>query len=81
MGEGRGLRNDGQRPSLACWPWIWDTPGVVLKTREGYPCAPAMNALCCAACLHAITDPERPVQFDGCFFHASHLPAAAVGWF
>lgn len=41
-----------------------------------------MNALCCAACLHAITAPERPVQFDGCFFHPAHLPAeASVGWF
>jgi hypothetical protein len=33
---------------------------------------------CCAACLHAITDPERPVHFDGCFFHARHLPPEAV---
>ena len=39
--------------------------------------------LCCAACLHAITDPERPVQYDDRYFHANHLPVEAgpVGWF
>ena len=58
--------------------WCWDTPGVIVKARESYPCARAMTAPCCAACLHAITAPEQPVRYDDCFFHASHLPAEAV---
>ena len=54
----------------------------MVKAKEAYPCAPSMTALCCAACLHAITAPEQPVRYDDCFFHASHLPAEAdVGSF
>jgi hypothetical protein len=37
-----------------------------------------MAVIDCAACLHAITDPESPVLYDGCFFHPSHLPQEAV---
>lgn len=60
----------------------------MVKAKDAYACAPAMTApslkedlrlaLCCAACLHAITAPERPVHFDGCFFHVRHLPAEAM---
>ncbi len=31
--------------------------------------------LCCAACLHAIVEPERPVLVQDRFFHSAHLPA------
>lgn len=34
-----------------------------------------MTVPCCAACLHAISDPDRPVWYDGCLFHPAHLPA------
>ena len=54
----------------------------MVKAKEAYPSAPTMTALCCAACLHAITAPEEPVRYDDCFFHASHLPPDAdVGSF
>lgn len=54
----------------------------MVKAKEGHPSAPTMTSLCCAACLHAITAPERPVRYDDCFFHAGHLPAeAGVGFF
>ena len=50
----------------------------MVKAKGPNPSARPMTALCCAACLHAITAPEQPVRYDDCFFHASHLPAEAV---
>jgi hypothetical protein len=49
----------------------------MVKARDEHLCAPAMTILCCAACLHAITEPQLPVRYDGRFFHAGHLPVEA----
>lgn len=35
--------------------------------------------LSCAACLHAIVEPERPVVVQGLFFHPAHIPDDAAG--
>jgi hypothetical protein len=57
---------------------LWDTPGVMVKTKGRLPSGPAMTAHAfrsCAACLHAIVEPAVPLLVDGRFFHPGHQPA------
>jgi hypothetical protein len=37
--------------------------------------------LSCAACLHAIVEPERPVLVQDRFFHAGHVPKPTLDSF
>jgi hypothetical protein len=49
--------------------------------REGMPPNPSGALLCCAACLHAIVEPERPVLVQDRFFHAGHIPVTPLDSF
>ena len=55
------------------------TPWAESLTRrcrmgEGMPPTLPGALLCCAACLHAIVEPERPVLVQDRFFHPGHEP-------
>ena len=49
--------------------------------RGGMPPTAPGALLCCAACLHAIVEPERPVLVQDRFFHAGHIPVAPLDSF
>lgn len=66
------------RPAWDVPRCIWSTLGVVLKTKQALPSRPPMSLLCCAACLHAIVAPARPMLLEGRFFHAEHVPAESL---
>jgi hypothetical protein len=36
---------------------------------------------CCAACLHAIIEPERPILVQDRFFHLGHVPQPSLDAF
>lgn len=45
------------------------------------PPTPSGALLCCAACLHAIVEPERPILVQDRFFHPGHEPRPSLDSF